>query len=119
MVAQAIRCECFSRVTKSGFLAAHIVDISQLISILFILHEPFIFVKPLNEYFLQTEKTQMKCCILSGSLLSVKVNYLQTKEYNIFLKITTCQQPDIYNGLTQAQKEDSITIKRVKLRLVP
>ena len=51
MVAQAIRCECFSRVTKSGFLVAHIVDISQLISILFILHEPFIFVKPLNEYF--------------------------------------------------------------------
>ena len=101
MVAQAIRCECFSRVTKSGFLVAHFVDISQLISILFILHEPFIFVKPLNEYFLQTEKTQMKCFILSGYLLSVKVNYLQIKEYNIFLKITTCQQPDIYNGLTQ------------------
>ena len=56
MVAQAIRCECFSRVTKSGFLVAHIVDISQLIPILFILHEPVIFVKPLNEYFLQTEK---------------------------------------------------------------
>ena len=55
MVAQAIRCECFSRVTKSGFLVAHFVDISQLISILFILHEPFICVKPLNEYFLQTE----------------------------------------------------------------
>ena len=51
MVAQAIRCECFSRVTKSGFLVAHIVDISQLISILFILHEPLIFVKPLNEFF--------------------------------------------------------------------
>ena len=102
MVAQAIRCECFSRVTKSGFLVAHIVDISQLISILFIFHEPFIFVKPLNEFFFfQTEKTQMKCFILSGYLLSVKVNYLQTKEYNIFLKITTCQQPDIYNGLTQ------------------
>ena len=66
MVAQAIRCECFSRVTKSGFLVAHFVDISQLISILFILHEPFIFVKPLNVYFLQTEKTQMKCFILSG-----------------------------------------------------
>ena len=94
MVAQAIRCDCFSRVTKSGFLVAHIVDISQLISIFIILHEPFIFVKPLNEYFLQTEKTQIKCLILSGYLLSVKVNYLQTKEYNIFLKITTCQQPD-------------------------
>ena len=51
MVAQAIGCECFSRVTKSGFLVSHIVDISHLISILFILHEPFIFVKPLNEYF--------------------------------------------------------------------
>ena len=51
MVAQAIRCECFSRVTKSGFLVSHIVGISHLISILFILHEPFIFVKPLNEYF--------------------------------------------------------------------
>ena len=102
MVAQAIRCECFSRVTKFGFLVAHIVDISQLISILFILHEPFIFVKtPKRIFFLQTEKTQIKCFILSGYLLSVKVNYLQTKEYNIFLKITTCQQPDIYNGLTQ------------------
>ena len=85
MVAQAIRCACFSRVTKSGFLAAHIVDISQLISITFILHKPFIFAKPINEYFLQTEKTQIKCCILSGYLLSVKVNNLQTKEYNIFL----------------------------------
>ena len=51
MVAQAIRCECFSRVTKSGFLVAHIVDISQLITMLFLLHEPLIFVKPLNEYF--------------------------------------------------------------------
>ena len=29
MVAQAIRCECFSRVTKSGFLVAHIVDICE------------------------------------------------------------------------------------------
>ena len=100
MVAQAVRCECFSRVTKSGFLVAHIVDISQSISILIISHEPFIFVKPLNEYFLQTEKTH-EMLHLSGYLLSVKVNYLQTKEYNIFLKITTCQQPDIYNGLTQ------------------
>ena len=51
--------------------------------------------------FLKTERTQMKSFILSGYKLSVKVNYLQTKEYNIFLKITTCQQPDIYNGLTQ------------------
>ena len=65
----------------------------------------------------------MKCFILSGYLLSVKVNYLQTKEYNIFLKITTCQQPDIYNGLIQVycikSERRSITIKRVKLRLVP
>ena len=51
MVAQAIRCEFFSCVTKSGFLVAHIVDISQLISILFILHEPFIFVKPPKRVF--------------------------------------------------------------------
>ena len=66
----------------------------------------------------------MKCCIFSGYLLSVKVNYLQTKEYNIFLKNTTCQRRDIFTMdlpkfIVSSQKEDSITIKRVKLRLGP
>ena len=54
----------------------------------------------LKRVLLQTENTQMKCCSLSGHVLTVKVNYLQTKEYNMFWKL----QPDtlyIYNGLTQ------------------
>ena len=89
MVAQAIRCVRFSRVTKSGFLAAKIshkacIDIN-------IIHFPLnlYICKIPKRVFLQTENTQIKSCILSGSLPSVKVNYLQTKKYNIFLKITT------------------------------
>ena len=78
--------------------------------------------KPLNEYFFanREDPDEMLHFIRVFTVCNGKLS--SDKRLQYILKITTCQWPDIYNGLTQvylsSQKEDSITIKRVKLRLV-
>ena len=91
----------FSRVTKSGFLVAHIVENQPNdINIIHFALTLYICETPERVFFANREDPdEMLHFIRVFNVCNGKLS--SDKRIQYILKITTCQWPVIYNGLTQ------------------